>query len=98
MKSEQIIKRLKCAKYFSENIHLLTNQLNDLFQPSFIHFLSSDKFKNHFSLFLSTNEDYSTTTMDEKKEFLEYIEQLSCLDQFNFPDDYCQIDQDHSQE
>jgi len=60
--------------------------LNDFLQPECIHLLSSDKLTNQFALFLSTNQ-LNSTTIDDRKIFLEQIEQLSCLDQIILPGD-----------
>jgi len=91
------MKRLKRAKYIAEHIDQLRDQLSNLLQPSLIDLLSSDKIKDQFSLFLSTNDENSstttTTTIDDRKEFLEQIEQLSCLDQIIIPEDDTLIDE-----
>jgi hypothetical protein len=93
LKTQRIMKRLKRAKYLSEHIDQLRDQLNNFLQPSLIDLLSSDKLKNQFSLFLSTNdENSSTTTIDDRKEFLEQIEQLSSLDKIILPGDDLTID------
>ena len=84
------MKRLKRAKYIGEHIDQLRDELNHLFQTSFLDLISSDKFQNQFSLFLSTNEENSTS--EERKEFLEQIEQLSCLDKILIPGDQFGID------
>lgn len=86
-KTQLIIKRLKRAKYLSENIDQLRDELNNLLQPSSIELICSEKLKNQFLLFLSTNDEISTITIDDKKEFFEQIEQLSCLDQIILPID-----------
>jgi hypothetical protein len=95
LKSQQIMKRLKRAKYIAEHIDQLRDQCNQLLQPSLIHLLSSDKFQNQFSLFLSTNdENDNTTNNDDRKELLEQLEHLSCLDSLIVPGDELVTDDD----
>lgn len=92
LKTKLIIKRLKRAKYLAENIDQLRDQLNNFLQPSSIDFICSEKLKNQFLMFLSTNEQNSTITIDDKKEFFQQIEQLSCLDHIILPDEDFIID------
>ncbi|CAF3302299.1 unnamed protein product [Rotaria socialis] len=93
LKTQRIMKRLKCAKYIAEHIDQLREQLHELLQPSLIDLLSSDTFKAQFSLFLSTNDDNeNSTTIDHRRELYQQLEQLSCLDKVIVPGDDTTID------
>ncbi|CAF1053236.1 unnamed protein product [Rotaria sordida] len=94
LKTQRIMKRLKCAKYIAENIDQLREQLHDLLQPSLIDLLSSDQFKTQFSLSLSTNDENenSTTTFDHRRELYQQLEELSCLDKVIVPGDDSTVD------
>ncbi len=84
------MKRLKRAKYIGEHIDQLRDELTHLLQPTIFDLISSEKFQKEFSLFLSTNDENATN--DERKDFLEQIEQLSCLDKIMIPGDQGGID------
>ncbi|CAF0885226.1 unnamed protein product [Adineta steineri] len=90
LKTQRIMKRLKRAKYIGEHIDKLRDELIHLFQPSFVDLILSEQFQHQFSLFLSTNDENSTS--EQRKEFLEQIEQLSCLDKIIIPGDQFGID------
>ncbi|UJR24227.1 hypothetical protein I4U23_027194 [Adineta vaga] len=90
LKTERIRKRLKRAKYIGEHIYELSDQLNHLFPLSFINLISSEQFQNQFSLFLSNKEENSTN--EQRKEFLDQLEQLAFLDQIIIPGDQFGID------
>lgn len=97
LKTQRIMKRLKCAKYIAENIDELREQLYELLQPSLIDLLSSDTFKTQFSLLLSTNDENensaaTVTTFDNRRELYQQLEELSCLDKVIVPGDDTIID------
>ena len=84
------MKRLKRAKYIGEHINELYDKLMDLFPSDFLQLISSEQFQNQFSIFLSNNEE--NTSYEQRKEFLDQLEQLSCLDQIFIPGDQFGID------
>jgi hypothetical protein len=92
IKNQTIIKRLKRAKYLSDHIDQLKDELNQFIQPQVIHLLSSDTLRIQLDLFLSSNQLNSITTEDRKQLF-QQLEELSCLDSIIIPEDHLKIDE-----
>ncbi|CAF0781013.1 unnamed protein product [Adineta ricciae] len=90
LKTDRIMKRLKRAKYIGEHINEFYDKLTDFFSSDFLQLISSEQFQNQFALFLSNNEE--NTSYEQRKEFLDQLEQLSCLDQILIPGDQFGID------
>ncbi|CAF1689001.1 unnamed protein product, partial [Adineta ricciae] len=90
LKTDRIMKRLKRAKYIGEHIKEFYDKFTNLFSSDFLQLISSEQFQNQFSLFLSNNEE--NTSYEQRKEFLDQLEQLSCLDQILIPGDQLDID------
>lgn len=80
--TENILKRLRKAKYLSENLPKLSSNENNLFSNGLMNLIQSEEFQ----LFLLKNHEDSYS-IEDKQEFIDYIQQLSCLDQFVFSDE-----------
>lgn len=100
LKTQRIMKRLKRAKYIAENIEQLREQLYDLIQPSLIDLLASDQFRSQFSTLSSADDENenSITTSEDRRELLQQLEELSCLDKVLLPGDDVSVDDEINDE
>ena len=74
MKNELIVKRLKCAKYLSENFDEHREELIEMIDPWIIHLITSEDFLHQCERFFSNEQSNNFQLTDEQ------IEQLSPLD------------------
>ena len=79
MKSEQILKRLKRAKYLYENFDKFDDQLNDFIKPELIHLIYSEEFQ--LVLF---NSDFNSSLSSTFHLPNEIFQQLQDLDFITF--------------
>ena len=80
MNNELILKRLKSAKYLSENFDKYGEQLIHFIDSSLIHFITSEHFLQQCQIFLSDDQSNNFQLTDQQ------IQQLSPLDHIHILD------------